>query len=250
MAALSEEHRDGWGLAVHHDPDSARASGSALGWIVHKGLLRAGEDEAFHERAAGAKGELLVAHIRKRTVGPTSLANTHPFQRGHWVFAHNGTIEDTAFIRGQTSPERLAQIQGETDSELFFSYLLTRLDQAKLTDAPAGPETDAVLRQATREARARPGMGAINFLLSDGSVLYAHRLGRTLVLLERGPHDPVVAVRSSRDGTVVRTPWSSRRHAVLVASERMTTEPWEDIAEGMLLRVDRLPEPHWRLLAA
>jgi predicted glutamine amidotransferase len=250
MAALSEEHRDGWGIAVHHDPTASRRSGAALGWTIHKGIERAGSDQRFHELAVGARGEMVVAHIRKRTVGRTSHANTHPFQRGRWVFAHNGTIHDCDYLRSRSSPARLAEVGGETDSELFFAFLLTRLDQAGLTDSPATPDMDGVVRDATREVCERPNAGALNYLLSDGQTLYAHRFGRTLALLERSPEDPIMEVRSSRDGTLLKTPWSRRRHAILIASEHMTPEPWQAIDEGMLLRVDRVPTPRWRLVAA
>jgi predicted glutamine amidotransferase len=103
---------------------------------------------------------------------------------------------------------------------------------------------------AVRAARDRPAFGAFNFLLCDGATLYAHRFGRTMHLLERGPHDAVRTQRRSHDGTVVETPWSQRRSAVFVASERITDEPWQQIEEGMLLRVDRVPTPRWRLVAA
>jgi hypothetical protein len=68
-------------------------------------------------------------------------------------------------------------------------------------------------------------------------------------LLERGPHDEVRTRRTSHDGTVVETPWSQRRTAILIASEKMTHEPWHDVEDGTLLRVDRRPLPHWRLVA-
>jgi predicted glutamine amidotransferase len=44
-------------------------------------------------------------------------------------------------------------------------------------------------------------------------------------------------------GALIVAKWTSRRRAVLVASERMTDEPWREIPDGTLLRVDRLPEP-------
>ncbi len=240
MAALSREHRDGWGLAVW-DEKSA--------WRLDKGIACAHEDERFHA-LAGGRGELLVAHIRQRTVGCSSLENTHPFQSGRWIFAHNGTIKDVEFLRAKTSASRTKAILGQTDSELFFAFVLTRLDDAGLTDADPGAETDRVLRDAVREVRGRPDFGAFNFLLSSSTCTYAHRFGRSLFLLERGPADAVRVNRESREGVVVQTPWSQRRHAVLVASERLTDEPWQELAEGMLLRIDRLPLPRWRLVDA
>jgi len=242
LATLSREHRDGWGLAVFDEQTG--------GWRLDKGVACASEDERFHRLALGSRGEVLVSHVRRKTVGETSLVNTHPFERGRWVFAHNGTIEDVAWLRAQSSRERLAEIRGETDSELLFAWLLTRLDAAGAAHSAASPETDRVLGAAVRTARERPGFGAFNFLLSDGVTLYAHRFGRTMQLLERGPHDAIRTRRTSRDGTVVETPWSQRRSGIFVASEKMTDEPWQLIDEGMLLRIDRTPLPHWHLVAA
>ncbi len=235
FATLSQEQSDGWGLAIHDE--------EAREWHVNKGVERASDAAVFHDLALGARGEMLVAHIRKRTVGETSLDNTHPFQRGRWIFAHNGTIKDLAWLRDQTSAHRASEIRGQTDSELFFAYLLTALDAA----SPDG--RDKALAAAAREARNRGDFGSFNFLLSDGAILYAHRFGRTLFLLERAPHDVVRVRRTSEVGAIVETPWSQRRHAVFIASERMTDEPWQEVGERSLLRIDRAPTPRWRLLA-
>ena len=229
LAALSPQHPDGWGIAIHGG--GAREAGRA--WHVVKGVACASEDAAFHAHAHGSRGRILVSHIRKKTVGPTSLANTHPFTTGPWVFAHNGTIEDVAWVRSRTSAARLAEVRGNTDSELFFAHVLTRLD-----DTPPD-RVDAALASLTDEARARPRFGAFNFLLSNGETLYAHRAGRSLFLLERGPHDEVrVRRKSDESGATVETPWSQRRRAIFVASERMTDEPWQEIPEATCLRVD------------
>ena len=242
LAALSREHRDGWGIAVF---DAARGS-----WSIDRGILCATEDERFHRLAVGSHGDVLVSHVRQKTVGATSLANTHPFQRGRWVFAHNGTIKDVAWLGSQVSPERHVEIEGETDSELLFAWVLTKLDETGVALEPASPRTDRTLAEATKAARDRVDFGAFSFLLSDGATTYAHRFGRSLFLLERTPHDEVRARRTSRDGTIVETPWSPQRSAVFVASERITDEPWQNVAEGMLLRVERMPAPEWRLVAA
>jgi glutamine amidotransferase len=240
MAALSREHRDGWGLAVW-DEESA--------WQVDKGIACAHEDARFHQLAE-RRGALLVAHIRQRTVGGASIENTHPFHSGRWVFAHNGTIKDIDYLRTHASAERRRAIRGQTDSELFFAFLLTRLDGAGLAEGPSNADTDRLIRDAVREVRARPDFGACNFLLADAAATYAHRFGRSLFLLERSPEDAVRVKRETSIGVVVQTPWSQRRQAVLVASERITDEPWEEISDGMLVRIDRLPTPRWRLVDA
>jgi glutamine amidotransferase len=187
---------------------------------------------------------VLIAHVRKQTVGPVTLANTHPFEKSGWVFAHNGTIEDIEWVRANVSTARASELIGQTDSELLFAYLLSRLDAARVGPNGDGATADQVIAAALRELRRRPTLGACTFLLSNGRTLYAHRAGRSLFLLERHPGDAVRVERESAEtGAVVETAWSPARQAVLVASERVTDEPWNEIAEGTLLRVDRLPLP-------
>jgi glutamine amidotransferase len=246
LAALSREHRDGWGLAVF-DPLDAPGVHGCGGWRVHKAAACAAEDGDFGRFAAG-RGALMIWHVRRRTVGAAAIDNTHPFQKGRWVFAHNGTIRECDYLRALTSPRRLAEVRGKTDSELFFAYLLSELDEANAADVPASPVTDAAIAGAVRRVCANPRFGTLNFLLSDGVTMYAHRFGRTLFLLERAPRDEIMPSRRSRDGTLVVTPWTQRCRVVFVASEAMTDEPWREVEEGTLLRIDRLPAPTCRVL--
>jgi glutamine amidotransferase len=241
LAVLSEEHPDGWGIAVHNDshPD---------GFRIQKQAKCAKLDEMFHEHALEARGTTLVAHIRKKTVGPTSIDNTHPFRRGRWVFAHNGTVKDTAHLRTRVSAERLAEVCGDTDSELLFAYILTVMDQANAHEPDARDSLDHALLEAAKELRGREGLGTFNFLLSDGDVTYAHRFGRSLFILERRPHDPNSIRRIQLEGPDSEPPKSERRHAVFVASEKITNEAWHELPEGTLLRIDRAPRPFWRTL--
>ncbi len=250
LAALSQQHPDGWGLAVFSD--------ASAGWSLTKGTETAHKDHQFHKSAAGSKGVVLVSHVRQKTVGPTSIDNTHPFESDGWIFAHNGTITDLDFVRSNISPERAAAVKGDTDSELFFAWVLTAFDRAGLTrrqpQHPSGfdPLLDDALDHEVRSivlaARRRESFGAFNFLLSNGRVMFGHRCGRSLFVLKRGPHDEVRRERTTEDGVTLYTPWSQRRFAVFVASERMTDEPWEEVTEGELLRVERIPRPAIRVL--
>lgn len=241
LAALSRDHRDGWGIAVF---DAGTET-----WRIEKGVLCAGEDERFHRLAIGTSGELLISHIRQKTIGNCTLTNTHPFARDTWVFAHNGTIKDLAWLHTQISAERRAEVAGETDSELLFAWLLSCLDEAGVTREPVSDRTDFALDVAVRSARDRHDFGAFNFVLCNGATTYAHRFGRSMFLLERGVHDRVRQKRTSSDGTVVETPWSGTRTAIFVASEQITDEPWQLVDEGTLLRIERTPAPHWHLVS-
>lgn len=215
LSALSVEHRDGWGLAWVDEG----------GWTIRKGTDCAAACGDYQKTAGEARSSLAIAHVRKKTVGETSLANTHPFRRGRWVLAHNGTVENLAAVTARCSPRRLAEVDGQTDSERLLAMLLTFIDEH-------GGDAASGLGAAVRELRATPGLGAANFLLSDGERLYALRLGRELFLLDR----------TGSPGR--RTP------SIAIASERLTDEPWRDIAEGTLLVVAGRGAPQARAVAA
>src|ERR1700759_2899175 len=76
-------HAAGWGLGLYDGP----AAGSKL---------------AAYVRSHPIKTLLAIAHVRKRTRGPVSLANTHPFVRElwgrHFTFAHNGTVKKSRVL--------------------------------------------------------------------------------------------------------------------------------------------------------
>ncbi|MCC6811092.1 MAG: class II glutamine amidotransferase [Deltaproteobacteria bacterium] len=241
LCALSREHPHGWGLAVF---------AHSVGWHVEKAAECADTDSRFHEVALGSRGVSMVAHVRKRTIGELSHRNTHPFVRGSWVFCHNGTIVDVDWLARQCSPARLAERQGETDSEILLAFLLSRLDAAACELNVPDARFDDVLRKACDEMTARgEAFGSVNFLMSNGETCYAHRFGRSLYLLERSAGDPLVSRRVSEEtGAVVETPWSSGRRAILIASEVMTDEPWQLIEERSLVRIDRSPVPGFKMI--
>ena len=159
LRALSAEHSDGWGLAVHTDD-----------WAVHRGTACAARCARF-DAVTGASAQVVVAHVRKKTVGETSLANTHPFRRGSFVFAHNGTVRIEPLV-ARSSAARLADLEGATDSERLFAFVLTRIDEAG--------DVERGVAAAVRELHAIADLGAASFLLSCGARIYAHRMGRTL----------------------------------------------------------------------
>jgi len=248
LSILSREHFDGWGIAVYRSSLNPEEKPSDS-WALYKGIQSAEKDKAFHEISSKISGEVLISHVRRRTVGPVSLENTHPFERNGWVFAHNGTIKDRDYLRSGISPSQMKKIKGETDSELFFNFLLSRWEEKGLLASPDQEKMDEVLKEVVRDVSLRPDFGELNFLLSNGSTLYTYRLGPKLLhLLERGPHEGVRYRVSIENGKTLQIPWTKRRHALFIASERMTSEAWIEIEEKALIRVDRLPKPTWRVL--
>jgi glutamine amidotransferase len=217
----SGPHADGFGLAFYEghaarvflDPSSAAAS-----------------PIASFLRAHPIKTELAIAHVRKRTRGHVSLANTHPFQRElwgrAWVFAHNGTVRG---IRGRTFG-RFRPI-GDTDSEHAFCLLLEGL-RSSFKDYPRR-------RSELREAIAELGRdiarhGTFNFLLGDGSALYARCDTKLCYIVRRSPFGR--ATLADEDVTVdfseVTTP---RDRVAVVATAPLTRdEAWVQGDPGTL----------------
>jgi glutamine amidotransferase len=191
LRALSHEHADGWGIAVRGER-----------WKIERGTARAADCAEF-TRLARHEARLVVAHVRKRTVGATAMSNTHPFHRDGLVFAHNGTVTDIAAVIARCSPRRLAEIEGETDSERLFAFVLTHVD--------ATGDVERGVMAAVRALHAFGEVGSASFLLSCGERLYAHRAGRALFTLER---DTMAGGR-----------------VVMIASEQLTDEPWREVPE-------------------
>lgn len=119
----SVEHPDGWGVAYY-------VLGSPH---VIKTVQTAVNDQIFHQVSGVVSSETVIAHLRRATVGEKNILNTHPFQFGNWVFAHNGNIAKFLTQREQlrqcVNPALRPFILGQTDSEMIFYILLSQLEQ-------------------------------------------------------------------------------------------------------------------------
>ncbi|HET9552430.1 MAG TPA: class II glutamine amidotransferase [Anaeromyxobacteraceae bacterium] len=178
----SHKHPHGWGIAWYRD-------GAVE---VRRGLLPAHADDAFVAAGREARSQVVVAHVRDASVGPVATENTHPFVHGRWVFAHNGTVARyrrsepvRQAIEAEIDPGFRRLLEGDTDSERCFFLLLTRLAARTRLDRATLLEVDEALTEVTRTVQriadvpsAKPS--ALNFLVSDGRLLAARRLGRDL----------------------------------------------------------------------
>ena len=89
------------------------------------------DDQLFSGTAERVYSTAIVAHIRRATVGQTSIFNTHPFVSGSLDVCHNGTVSGFDQIHQQlereTAPDLQSQRRGETDSEQYFLWLLSQI---------------------------------------------------------------------------------------------------------------------------
>ena len=112
---------------------------------------------AICARSPSHRVAAVLAHIRASTGGAIQQTNCHPFRHGRWLWMHNGVIRgfhevkrDLAFA---VDPSLYAEIEGSTDSELFFHLALT----FGLEDDPPGAVARAVgfIEKIGRDARRR-----------------------------------------------------------------------------------------------
>lgn len=153
---LAQLHADGWGIA-YDGVDSP---------IVERSTRRADTDPAFTKATNVTPTRVGIIHLRWATPGlPVELRNTHPFQHGPYVFAHNGSIKPAKDLDDILTPRWQGQLHGTTDSERYFLAILAELDRNG-TDVPT-----AATRVATRLTREfQPS--SLNALLGTPTALY------------------------------------------------------------------------------
>jgi predicted glutamine amidotransferase len=226
-------HGHGWGVASH--PDGLP--------IVEKQAWAAYHGEHFQKIAARTYSRSVIAHVRRATVGPPGIENTHPFVHGVWLFAHNGTVPNFDELRDrlldEIDPVHRAEIHGSTDSEHVFRYLMSLWEHN-----PERPLIDTLriglerIIDLSREIDANKRIG-LNVIWTDGVRMVGSRLNRTLWFLER---DGLVRCEICGETHVHH---SAKQHyrAVEIASEPITHDHWLRVPNGTVFSVD----PDYRL---
>jgi predicted glutamine amidotransferase len=231
LAGLTHGH--GWGVAAH--PDGVP--------FVEKQTWAAYHGEHFRKTAARVYAKTVIAHVRRATVGPPGIENTHPFVHGVWLFAHNGTVPNFDRVRDslleELDPLQRTEIHGSTDSEHVFRYLLTLWEHY-----PGLPLIETLrlglerIIDWCREIDPNKRIG-LNVLWTDGERMVGSRLNRTLWFLER---DGIVPCEICGQPHVHHSPKQHYR-AVEIASEPITHERWLQVPNGTVFSVD----PDFRL---
>lgn len=203
---FSEKNADGWGIGWYEN-DIAQ---------VFKEEIPAHDPTSHLNRLSKeVKSQIIIAHVRKLSHGPPSEVNSHPFRVHKWLFAHNGIV-DRDHLYSLLDIKYQKQLKGETDSEVYFYWLLQNIENHK-NDVIKG------IIDAIQEV-IRDNYTGVNFLLSDGTTLYAFRYSKS-------PQDAYTLYKLIQHTT------NSNEDAVFVCSEPLTEEEWDEIKFGHLLIV-------------
>lgn len=190
------EHPDGWGLAVFYGCEVSieKEPVSALESVYLK-----------HRLTDDITEDVLLAHIRKASVGGLCYKNSHPFaqrdaQGRLWTLIHNGTIFDNP----ELEPYRLTQ-RGGTDSERILCRLIDALNAGH---AAKGSELSARERFSVVEGVVRavtPG-NKVNLIIYDGEQLYFHSNHRGSLYMSQDGDTLIVTTRAFCTGSWAEVP--------------------------------------------
>jgi predicted glutamine amidotransferase len=201
-------HLDGWGWAWwtrDNKPCHRKAPEDARNMACTQAI-----DELQRARPA-----VVLGHLRKASPGiERSMGNTHPFFRQGWAFAHNGTLFEPGRLK-----LRHADLEGDSDSERLFLFLLERIEVVPLVQ-----RREAL--QSALEELDWTDWSALNFLLTDGRVAFASCRFR----------DPTMAY--------YYTLWVQRQEEYwAICSEPVWGGGWESLQNGALLEMIPPSEP-------
>lgn len=115
---------------------TTNGDGFGVGWYgagdvpgVFHSIAPAWNDRNLQELSRHIVSRLVFAHVRASTGGAIQQTNCHPFRYGSWLWMHNGLIREFATVKRDLAlavdPSLYSEIEGSTDSELFFYLALT-----------------------------------------------------------------------------------------------------------------------------
>ncbi len=116
--------------------EPTNGDGFGVGWYgdaprpgVFTSIEPAWNDRNLRELAEHITSGLFIAHLRAAIGSAVQQTNCHPFRHGHWLFAHNGAINEFARIKCDIAfaiDESLyPEILRQTDTEHLFYLALT-----------------------------------------------------------------------------------------------------------------------------
>ena len=208
---------------------TTNGDGFGMGWYgtadtpaLFRSVEPAWNNRNLIDLARHLESHLVFAHIRASTGTAIQQTNCHPFRHGRWLWMHNGLISNFATVKRDLAfavdPSLYAEIEGSTDSELFFYLALTfGLEE----DPQAGVERAVGFIEETGRAHGIDHPVNLTVAASDGQDVWAFRYAsegnaRSLyystaveTLREQFPDNPIFAKVSDDTRLIVSEPQGS-----------------------------------------
>jgi predicted glutamine amidotransferase len=221
---------------------TTNGDGFGVGWYgvgetpgVFHGIEPAWNDRNLRDLAAHVSAPVVFAHIRASTGTAIQETNCHPFRHGRWLWMHNGAIREFPRVKRELAfavdPSLYAEIEGSTDSELFFYLALTfGLED----DPPLAVERAVGLIEETGQRHGVEHPIQMTVATTDGDSVWAFR------------YSSEGSSRSLFFSTDVRTlraqyPDNPVLHGLADESRLLVSEPLGDLAGAW----NEVPEASW-----
>ena len=206
--------------------ETTNGDGFGLGWYgtgagpgVYHSVAPAWNDRNLLELADHIVAPLVFAHIRASTGGAIQQTNCHPFRHGRWLWMHNGLIREFSTVKRDlvlaVDPSLYHEIEGSTDTEVFFYLALTfGLED----DPPSAVEKAVGFIEETGRAHGVEHPIQMTVATTDGASLWAFRYSsegnsrslfcstKVATLRAQYPDNPVLHELSEETRLVVSEP--------------------------------------------
>lgn len=225
---LSLSNPDGWGVGYYINGKEE---------VFKQGLNDVGNLDNYNfSIVKNIRSKIIISHVRNATHGNKSRINAHPFSFKNWIFAHNGSINNKEFLLEHLEEKYRSEIKGETDSEVYFLLLIQEIEKFK--------NTINGIKSALEIIYKGKDYTGLNFILSDGNTLYAYRDAfsnksyYSLYFLKRDhtKSEPFEYLSEKTKQMLISKSLLGEK-TVLVCSEKLTEEKWEEIPLKTLLIV-------------
>lgn len=226
FTALAALHGDGWG-AAWQDLESSRTRR-----VIS--TRSAADDPHYAELTSAPISRSGLLHLRWASAGlDITPDNTHPFIDGDYALAHNGSIKPITELEELLTPESRERLQGTTDSERYFRYVMQAIDQP-------GDEGEAV-QGAISELATRFPTSSLNALFLTPTSLYAVHVNSSA----DGPLDDLRELYSSEDeiphahaGSYFSMFFRETEQDVMIISSGLPEEGWQPVTPDSIMAVN------------
>jgi len=243
LAKQMKFESDGWGIGFFQ--------GKAP--FIMKKAVSVSEDERFKNIVEAVSSKIMIAHIRKATVGEKKESNTHPFRYGSWLFVHQGTISDFRKIKPRMKKNlpvsHRKKIKGTTDSEYsFYTFLnfMRRAGSLMRGNIPikkaesAVKQTIKTILEYNKSLKSKE-KSVLNFLITNGKYFVASRVGAPLYYILRDEPIPKTIEQyiEENDAKTRLKPLQGGGKSITVTSEKITNEDgWKEVEDYSVFSVN------------
>lgn len=215
-----------------HGGDKNPAVVWGVGWYegsrprVVKQVHTAGTSVAGRSQFSPGESRLFLIHLETNTSGAQKESDLHPFHYRHWLFTHTGALDRDAFLP-LLEEAHIQSLNGDSSSEVFFHWIMQNIKKTR--------DLVPSLLDSLRDV----GQNELSFLLSNGRWLFAYARGHNLFYSEH--RFPLSSGSFCYEVPAVDAVITSRilanESAVIVSTDKLSDESWQQIPDGHLLAV-------------